>query len=159
MDRSYFLFTQLFHEIFADYKGDRTNIDKKLLLIYKKIYKNFLFDIQPPLEYIYNRNPNLIVIMTTQFLTPEHAPTAAVLNLAHFLKANGKQVLIVNTADLIGAFSPEIVNKSIPISVLSSLTIYSSTYIPEYNSISSYEYNGYDFPFFQFDNNMPNIEA
>lgn len=92
------------------------------------------------------RNDDLIVIITTQFLNERHGPTKHALNHACALKALGKQVVLINTAEWgkgvidIPFFSPYILN-----------------YVDELQDVTCIETKDNKIPFFQCDNNMPNV--
>ena len=69
--------------------------------IYEKCYSEFekelnSYFIKIPLE---ERNKNLVIISTIQFVSETHAPTRTVIERAKILKKLGKDVIIINTAE------------------------------------------------------------
>ncbi len=79
--------------------------DKKSNLLkdelYEKVYNGYVseldkFLVKVPLE---ERNKDLVIILTIQFLDETHAPTKTVIERASALKKLGKEVVIVNTTE------------------------------------------------------------
>lgn len=114
--------------------------------IYKETYQFFAkeFDkymVKMPLE---ERNKNLVLITTIQFLNETHAPTKTVLERAKALKKAGKDVVIVNTTE------QYIIKGYIP--------IYSAGFgrtIEEYNNVNEIQIGDDRFPFLQMPENSP----
>ncbi len=118
--------------------------DKKSSLLkdelYKRIYNEYAkeldkFLIKIPLE---ERNKNVVVILTIQFLNDTHAPTKTVLERAKALKSLGKEVIIINTTEqyIIKGYLP----------------MYSTGFgrtLEEYNNINKIIINENEFPFMQ----------
>lgn len=79
--------------------------DKKSNLLkdelYEKIYNGYLLELDKflvkiPLE---ERNKDLVMVLTIQFLDETHAPTKTVIERTNTLKKIGKEVVIVNTTE------------------------------------------------------------
>lgn len=95
------------------------------------------------------RNNNLVIVLASQFLSDRHGPTKhAVDHCVSIMRACGKQVLLINTAEAC-CFSKEIPiwGKKIP--------SYEETYL----SWDRVDWKGYEIPFFQCNNDMPNTET
>lgn len=79
------LLRKLYHDIFEDYKH---RVNQKCT------------NVQPiPKE---SRNPNLVFVFTSQFLDLNHGPTKTALDRCYqLMKYMGKQVILINTAELL----------------------------------------------------------
>lgn len=152
----YYIFSQINSILFSEYKGPRENIDIHLFNLYAKIVDECIEKLDFNFNFINSRNNNFVLIITSQFLSPHHAPTAVVLDIARFLVSQGKQILIVNSAECLGGLTPDLLEKNIPFPLDKARL---ANYIPEYCNLDNYEYQNRQYPFFQFDNNMPNIDA
>ena len=69
--------------------------------LYEKVYNGYALELDKflvkiPLE---ERNKDLVMILTIQFLDETHAPTKTVIERASTLKKLGKEVVIVNTTE------------------------------------------------------------
>ncbi|MCI9080241.1 MAG: glycosyltransferase family 4 protein [Lachnospiraceae bacterium] len=124
--------------------------DKETSLLQNKLYEktyqlfadrlsNYLVKI--PIE---ERNRNLVMITTIQFLNETHAPTKTVLERAKALKKLGKDVVIVNTTE------QYIIKGYVP--------MYSAGFgrtLEEYNNINEIKLGEDRFPFMQMPENSP----
>ncbi len=114
--------------------------------VYEKTYQLFAKEF---IEYmlkipLVERNKNLVMITTIQFLDETHAPTKTVLERAKALKRSGKDVVIVNTTE------QYIIKGYVP--------MYNSGFgrnIEEYNDISEIRIGEDRFPFMQMPENSP----
>ncbi len=114
--------------------------------IYEKTYELFAkkfnkYLVEMPLK---ERNKNLVMITTIQFLDEAHAPTKTVLERAKALKNMGRDVIIVNTTE------QYIIKGYVP--------MYNSGFgrnIEEYNDISEIRIGEDRFPFMQMPENSP----
>ena len=114
--------------------------------IYEKTYKFFAKEFgkylaRMPLE---ERNENLVMITTIQFLDETHAPTKTVLERAKALKKAGKDVVIVNTTE------QYIIKGYVP--------IYNSGFgrtLEQYNNVNEIKIGDDRFPFMQMPENSP----
>lgn len=114
--------------------------------IYKKTYQFFVKGLNKYLDKIplEERNKNLVIITTIQFLNETHAPTKTVLERAKTLKKLGKDVVIVNTSE------QYIIKGYVP--------MYSAGFgrtLEEYNNINEIKLGEDRFPFFQMPENSP----
>lgn len=113
------------------------------------ILQNFREKILGPKEQISleKRKKNLIFVVTDQFLVKAHAPTNLAMQWCEELVRNGKSVMLINTAEIgnmVGA---------IPFDG------YLANYIPEYSELNEIEIGEIKVPFFQCDQNMPDIDV
>lgn len=77
------------------------SISENLDELYKYIYEKIERLINLNLDKLETPNKNLIILITSQFLQVEHAPTRRVLDYAYILvKKLGKQVVIINDSGL-----------------------------------------------------------
>lgn len=100
-DEKYFLWFQISKKLFGTTDISSEKLTQQQWLIYESIYQKFssyFFDI----PFINNRNENLIFITTQQFLNMKHGPTKTALDRAYILKKLYKNVIIINTAELLG---------------------------------------------------------
>ncbi len=113
------------------------------------ILQNYRENILGPKEQISleKRNKNLIFVVTDQFLGKTHAPTNLAMQWCEELVRNGKSVMLINTAEIatnVGA---------IPFDG------YLANYMPEYSALNEIEIGEIKVPFFQCDQNMPDIDV
>lgn len=114
--------------------------------IYEKTYQNFTKEfgnylVKMPLE---ERNENLVMITTIQFLNETHAPTKTVLERAKALKKAGKDVVIVNTTE------QYIIKGYVPMCNSGFGRI-----LEEYNNVNEIKVGDGTFPFMQMPGNSP----
>lgn len=152
----YALFCQINSILFSTYKDNREIIDTHMFKLYNQIHEEFTSSINDSGEFLSNRNKDFVIILTTQFLQPLHAPTKIVLDIAHVHVSMGKQVMIVNTAESMGGITAELLQKELPISINDFI---GANYHAPFCDINTYQYNDEEYPFFQFDNNMPDISS
>ena len=92
------------------------------------------------------RNNNLVFVVTSQFLGKKHSPTLVAIEWCKFLIAQGKSVLLINTAEnltqvgMVPFWNTE------------------ANYYEPYSQQSVFVDEGIRIPFFQCPNIMPNIE-
>lgn len=97
---------------------------------------------------INKREKSLVFVTGQQFLNLNHAPTKTILDRARVLKQTmGKEVIIINTAEVFGG-------EEVPVAVVQKVN-----YDPSLSDIQIIDYEGEKFPYVQFDNNTPNIQA
>lgn len=144
-DEKYFLWFQISKKLFATANISSEKLIKQQWLIYESIYQKFSsYFINTPL--INNRNKDLIFITTQQFLNMKHGPTKTTLDRAYILKKLYKNVIIINTAELLGGKPLELLHGVI------------GSYNENLLKVEKIEYKDETFSFVQLDNNMPNIE-
>jgi len=129
-DNLYFVWNQFkrisFKNLAVFDKKSRLLCDK----IYEKCYSEFekelnSYFIKIPLE---ERNKNLVVISTIQFVSETHAPTRTVIERAKTLKKLGKDVIIINTAE-----------QYLREGYLPFYCAYEGTVLDEYNGVSEFD--------------------
>ncbi len=114
--------------------------------LYKRVYNQYIAEFDGILKKIplEQRNRNLIMILTIQFLDETHAPTRTVLERAKALKELGKNFVMVNTTEqyIIKGYLP----------------MYNScfgTVFKEYDNFNEIQLGEDRFPFFQMPENSP----
>ncbi len=144
-DEKYFLWFQISKKLFGTTDISSEKLTQQQWLIYESIYQKFssyFFDI----PFINNRNENLIFITTQQFLNMKHGPTKTALDRAYILKKLYKNVIIINTAELLGGKPLELLHGEV------------GSYNENLLKVEKMKYKDETFSFVQLDNNMPNIE-
>lgn len=101
VESMYFVYHQLKRKGFTkkiEFDKEARNTLNKL---YDKCYEIFSNDLKEYLVKIplAERNKNLVMILTVQFLSERHAPTKSVVERAKAYKAMGKNVVIINTTE------------------------------------------------------------
>ena len=142
--QKYFMLWQATSSLFV-YKGERPlQISERMYEIYNDISEDFMahFTLEP----IAQRNDNLVFVIIQQFLNETHGPTKTALDRARVLREKlGKQVIIINTAEQMGGTPIGLMHYSC------------ANYDESMLSQEMVEYQGKQYPYIQFDNNMPNI--
>lgn len=142
----YYLWGQIGSQLFTSSQINSEKISELRFAIYHQISQTFLAQL-PPMKKIENRNEQLVLVTVQQFLTLTHGPTKTTLDRAEVLKKHmGKQVVIINTAEMGGGKLVGLLHRTCP------------NYMSERCEDTSLEYNGDIYPYMQFDQNMPNIE-
>lgn len=148
-DTLYFLYGQINRIVFMN-----PELEQEDTLLYKwKILEKSLMeckksitqDLSPiPWE---ERNQNMVIMIVEQFLNPTHGPTKTVLDRSYVVKKElGKQVLIINTAEMM----------SLQGYVPFEGTSYAS-YLPELSESDCCQWKGEEFSYFQCEQDMPNL--
>ncbi len=144
-DEKYFLWFQISKKLFAKANISSEKLINQQWLLYETLYQQFssyFLDI-PSID---NRNENLIFITTQQFLNMKHGPTKTVLDRAYILKKLYQNVVIINTAELLGGKPLELLHGEF------------GRYNKDLLKAEKIKYKDEMFSFVQLDNNMPNIE-
>ncbi len=124
---------------------------KALSLLYNQVYQSYKQDVQSLLEPIpkEERNRDLIVVFTTQFLGDRHAPTHSTQERCYSLgKLMKKQVFLINTREVL--------------TTLEEMPFFECTManlVEEYSTINSVTYKDYTIDFFQPEMPMPDINT
>ena len=122
----------------------RGNVENLYHYIFEFLQEYLKLD-YPYLE-INKRNKDVIVVITSQFLGINHAPTRRVLDYSYAIQRElKKKVVIINDAGLNFYRSKFLPNLFIP------------NYISEYSKINTLPYKDEEFIFYQVDSHMPNI--
>ena len=120
-----------------------------ITMLYNQVYQSYKRELQDLLSPIpkEERNPNLIVVFSTQIFIERHPPTHSTLERCYTLgKRMNKQVFLINTREVLTR--------------LGEIPFYKCTYanlLKECNSIDRLEYKGYSFDFFQPEMEMPDM--
>lgn len=145
-ENMYFVYHQLKRKMFTR----QAAFDKESGIILNKLYdrcyegftaglKEYLVKI--PLE---ERNKNLVMILTVQFLEEGHAPTNSIIERVKAYKALGKNVVIINTAEIC------LMNGYVPI-----YNIDIGNVLTEYDDISEISVGQYKTAFLQIPRELP----
>ena len=114
--------------------------------LYERSYSGFSEELK---EYfvkipLSERNKNLVLIFTIQFLEDMHAPTRTVKERAKALIDSGKDVLIINTAEQYTTDGYMLV-----------YNLFEGEVLEKYNNISQVDIGEYKVPFLQIPDNLP----
>lgn len=147
----YFLYHQLVSALFLNVHLENQKLKIIKWKILKRVFEEFRDEVHDLLKEIpkEERNPELAVVLTEQFLGYTHAPTKIVLDRCKVLiKKMNKKVLLMNTAELMSE------NGKIP---------YCYARKPNYNTAllnqQIVQWDDCIIPFFQCENNMPDMET
>lgn len=139
-----FIYWQLMSKLFG-MPELREKLGLRFNQLYENIYNffnaNFSKDVWIPLQ---NRNSGLVVVITNQFLTKNHAPTKITIDYCEMLlNQMGKNVILINTADMPREMAtPYFDGKKY-------------TYFEQYNQPNILD--EHNFTFYQFKASMPSI--
>lgn len=148
--KKFFYYFQIIHTGFVNTNLINNNYRLKLNKIFANIVENTKNDLNLNENHINKeyRNKNLIFIITNQILTLNHAPTKTVLDRAYVLsKEFNKDILIINTADIL--------SHSEPAPFFSSIKANKISYYAKSGKI---HYKDFDFKLYQDNTEMPNNE-
>lgn len=144
----YFLFDQIKNKIFSMKIKSNNETTKLMWDLYSEVYLYF-----EKRFHNYNkiskseRREDLVVIMTSQFLGVNHAPTKITLERAYLLSKNlNKKVVIINTA--------EVMNSAGAIPVVDCIK---ANKVKGYEGISSIKYKDVEIGMYQSSVKMPNL--
>jgi hypothetical protein len=99
----------------------------------------------PAYQSLERRNKNRVMIITSQFLGSRHAPSRNVLDYSYHLKRLGKEVYIINAADIL------------PKSALSFCGYMEANFVAAYGELETIGFADEKFPFHQANPEMPNL--
>ena len=146
----YFIYNQLkAYGFWGKYEGDK-ELNAAQFELLKDCVDGFRSSLTENLSYIpqEQRDKNLVIVITSQFLFGGHAPTKTALGRCVALMKMGKRVLLINTAEhMPRAGDICFWDKRI------------GNYQERLLDAEYVEWDGYKIPFFQCDNNMPNVET
>ena len=130
------------------WSAEAADFQKKLYEQIYQMYKEELAEVLVPIPKE-ERNPEMVVVFTTQFLGIRHAPTHSALERCYSLgKLLGKQVLLINTKEVMTALG------EIPF-----LGNTKANLIEEYSYMNTVEYKDYTIEFFQPEVPMPDVNV
>lgn len=145
-------FWQIGTSVFVDARLKSDGVEKLLAELYKELFGSFsaVFGIKErcyiPFE---ERNQEIVFVFTSQVLEEGHAPTKTLLDRCYILqKYLQKKVFIVNTA--------------MQMTQKGAVPFYkpcAANYLPELSELSTLEFRGEVFEFYQCENNMPDLDA
>lgn len=95
------------------------------------------------------RNEGLVFVFTSQYLSMTHGPTKTALDRCEVLiKKYHKKVMLINTAECLSQKG-----------IISIRNVFEPMYYPELCELEQIEYRGVSIPFFQCNNDMPNVDV
>ena len=148
---AYQIWQQLGSIMFTEPKY-QTNHRKKMMA---KIYRNIvdgmkrIFNLKLEMIPYEERNHDLVIFMTCQYLSIVHGPTKTILDrCSTVVRKLGKKVMIINSAELLN------VTDNLPLYFM-SYGSYADSLLNE-NEVC---YEGIKIPFFQCEHNMPCVEG
>ncbi len=146
--QKHFIYNQLLRKSFLNQipntKSVENALDDMYLEIFDEIYRELGVELKP-IPYA-ERNKNFVVVLTSQVLSEGHGPTKTLFDRCHALRKMGKELLIINTADMM----PKI--HAIPW----ENPVFGS-YIPEFSDLVYLESKGEFYNYFQCPDIMPDI--
>lgn len=121
------------------------------VISYRRFYQHCVDEVinmveLPKVESQELRNKDRVVIITSQFLGIEHAPTRNVLDYARNLRKMGKEVFIINSADILK-------ESSLPL-----CEMFKANFSEAYNTIDYIEFENERYKFYQAKLNMPDLQ-
>lgn len=87
-----------------NFQGINSTSSKKIISLYKQILNAFNTELKSKISYVpaSERNPNLVIVFTAQFLGLNHAPTKTALDRIKILhQYHNKEVILINTCELL----------------------------------------------------------
>ncbi len=146
-----FIYQQIVTEIFLHNELKNTEIDIKLQKLLEKcinqIKRELPSELLTPIDKN-DRKQDLVIVITSQYLSTNHGPTKSALDRCSILMNElHKKVMLINTAELIQ------LNGMMPF-----YNIYMPNYVNELSETESVEWKGNKIPFYQCDHGMPGIE-
>lgn len=148
IETQFYIYSQLRAKAFGNsYSLDQycnPNFDSWLFEIvsyYRNLFRDFLTPIEPN-----QRNRNLVFVVSDQVLGNNHSPTAFALSWCKYLVKQGKNVLLINTAEMLSS------RGKIP------FVGATANYVDSYSELSFFEYEDIKIPFFQCPKVMPDAE-
>lgn len=152
----YFLFYQIGQFVFSHPEFETVEVVSAKWELLKQVKAEIKQEIKMPLHRIPREkcNPNMVVVITEQFLGTQHGPTKTALDRCAIIKkAMGKEVLLINTAE----FMP--MNGRLPILGGKRGNYDAALCQKEYQSWQGVEIPYFQVPEFQGENVMPEAEV
>lgn len=147
----FFLYYQFKFMSFVSSDLDGADGRRELWLLYNDIIDKYKNKISVSLERIpvSERDDNLIVVITEQFILTKHGPTKTALDRCKAIITNmNKRVLLINTAEILSNVG------EIPFCCAQS-----GSYMPEKMSEKYQDWKGVQVPYIQCRRNMPDISS
>lgn len=147
----YFLYTQMAYKPMVDQRLDTPETNLLMLKLLKEIINKFQQDNSKEYAFIpiQKRNPNIIVVLTEQFLGVAHGPSKTAMDRCKvIIEKMGKQVLLINTAETLSMIG------KLPFSNMRQ-----GNYCEELASQESILWKGTSIPYFQCEQNMPEYDT
>lgn len=150
VNTQYFLFYQLmsllfrFQELYGESKEELWKFYEEIVDEYGKYLEPELLKVIP----VQKRNKNVVIVITEQLISVQHAPTKTALERCKTLITElGKEVLLINDAEVL--------------SQVGQIPFYGAmagSYMPEKREETQQYWKGVTVPYYQCENNMPNFQ-
>jgi len=138
----YFIFHQIFYKLFINNNLRGINTFGILLKFYKNIYDTAINDVKKLINIKFipkdERNKKLIFVLTSQYISINHAPTRRTLVKCINLKELGYDVVLINTCSLATK------NNGI-----NFYDLFLGSYSEDYFNIDCVKFKDYSIPFYQ----------
>ena len=149
LNTQYFLYSQLnaLYFRFPALNSEKGRIE--LLRFYQEIVNGFAEKISVPLKEIpfRERDENLVIVITEQFLAVNHAPTAMALDRCKILiEKMGKSVLLINSKEMLTSVGEIPFYKSVR-----------GSFVPKYDFETEFNWQGATIPYYQCKMPMPDL--
>jgi hypothetical protein len=146
--QKYFIYNQLIRKDFLNQLPSTPSVGEAMDDLYQEIYDELYSEVKDDLTYIpfSERKPNMVFVVSNQVLSVGHAPTKTLFDRCHALRKMGKEIMIINTADLLPRAN--VVPWEDPVF---------GSYIQDFCELEYLEFKGEFYHFFQCPNTMPEI--
>ncbi len=147
-ENHFFIFQQLNNVFFNEKDRKSRKIQDLMDDLYESVYQEYRWVLSMD-EYGFiaeeDRNSDLVLVLTSQYLSMSHAPSKRLLDYCYILqKKLGKRVLVINTAEVIPLYG-----------AVNWFRGNIGNYADEYNEAEYLEYKGERFVYFQCPRQMP----
>lgn len=149
-ETKYCLYGQIKYKLFVGKVVSDIEINSAMYRLLEQVVKEFRGNLNNALTWIpeEKRNKNRVLVVAEQILSLSHGPTKSALARAAAITKMGKQVLLLNTAEQMSGAG-----------AIYGFDFKMGHYDEENSELEYIDWKGTMLPFFQCDNNMPNIEV
>lgn len=149
INTNYFLFYQLKSLSFDFAQLQSAEISVEIWNYFQDVVEMFRMELKMYLEEIpfEKRNNNKVIVLSEQIIDVQHGPTKTALDRCKCLKKMEKEVLLINTCELL--------------SQIGEIPFYGKwvgNKITNLRSVHSMQWKGVTIPFFQCENHMPDLD-
>lgn len=146
----YFLWYQLMHQMFLIKTLDTQENKIILWQFYNSIIDEFAKNMNTPLDEIpkEQRDANFVLVITEQFLVVQHGPTKTALDRCKALISRQKKVLLINDAEVLSS-----------VGMIPYYGIYAGNNNPNMLSEKMQTWKGAAIPYYQCEDNMPDLDT
>lgn len=147
----YFLYNQLHAMLFRFQELNIQEVKAEMWQFRMEIVEEFAKQMKTPLELIpfYERTRQQVLVITEQFLSVKHGPTKTALDRCKTIMTKmGKEVLLINSAEA-----------ESQVGVIPFCEMLIGSYNAEKRSEKGQYWEGVTVPYYQCENNMPDVET